>query len=408
MSDDHAFTVVFPVYTEQQKLEARELSVHLPRVKFRSVFLGARAPAPVSWQRRLLDMLLSSSRRIRSALNFSPPRAPEPPVAPLPAPYNPFYPVSEDFIAALAEEIHNGVDLCQAEFAEMMQLGAWFPSTLPRLFIHHQIHTVYAERFADTCEHRPYLDYLVAIMRAQEQEYLKHFDGVVTFSEHDRSALHALVGAIPTFASPFPIPPDVGFAVSPASTWNGKFVFIGSSDFPPNQDALKWLLEDIWPKLVRCVPSAGLLVIGKWDGMQSSKLSYPRVEFTGFVANLADAIHGSIMLVPLRIGSGIRTKIMVAMAQGVPVVTTTVGGEGLALGCGGGGVVVDETTAFVEAAAQLAQDPIQWRTYAAAGLAMATREFSSDQVRKRRNEIYAAVVSAHRTRNSSPTLSIVP
>ena len=97
------------------------------------------------------------------------------------------------------------------------------------------------------------------------------------------------------------------------------------------------------------------------------------------------------MLVPLRIGSGIRVKIMVAMAQGVPVVSTTVGCEGMLMRDGQDLLVRDSGTAFAAAAVELARTPALWKELAASGQAAIIQNYSPESVRLRRNQIYNAL-----------------
>ena len=98
------------------------------------------------------------------------------------------------------------------------------------------------------------------------------------------------------------------------------------------------------------------------------------------------------MLAPLRIGSGIRVKIIAAMAQGVPVVSTSVGSEGLLVSDGDELLVRDSESEFAAAATQLASDQILWRRLALAGQAAVSKHYSPEGVRQRRNTIYANLV----------------
>ena len=218
---------------------------------------------------------------------------------------------------------------------------------------------------------------------------------LIALSEHDRLALHDFVPVDCTFASPFPIPADVSLAANPAPEWNGRFVFIGSEEHGPNKDALVWLLDEIWPRIASKITNARLIVIGRWNVSWRQRCAGPMVEFLGFVERLAGVLHGSIMLVPLRIGSGIRTKIVVALAQGVPVVSTTIGCEGLPLSNEVNALIQDDAGSFADVAVRLACNPALRRALAARGLMLAARDFAPEQVRRRRNEIYAAVVASH-------------
>src|SRR5207249_3666930 len=107
--------------------------------------------------------------------------------------------------------------------------------------------------------------------------------------------------------------------------FDGRFLVVASEEHGPNRDALEWLRATIWPGIYRQMPAAQLVVVGKWSESAKSKLAVPGMSFSGYVRDPPAMLRGGIMLVPLRIGSGVRVKIIVAMAQGVPVVSTSVG-----------------------------------------------------------------------------------
>jgi glycosyltransferase involved in cell wall biosynthesis len=384
LAQDHEFTLVCPVYSEAQRAHACELQEQLSGVRLRVVFCGARRPA---WAVR------GFRRGVRVAGHLLRPwhgRGPAGSASLLPA--YPFGPLPAPFIEALQEELERGPDLCQAEFAEMLPLGAWFPASVPKVFIHHQVHFVYAQRLLKSQGRTSYGSYLEAVMRIQEVALLRCFDRVIVFGEPDRLALTPHLERSKVSVSPFPIPADVGLAGAIPPQFDGRFLFIGSEEHGPNRAALAWLLAEIWPQIARRLPAARLAVIGRWPAAARAASVCPGVSFSGFVQDLGRALDGGILLVPLQIGSGIRTKILAALARGVPAVTTPVGVEGLALAEGCGCLVRAGAADFAAAAVQLAREPELRRRVAAAGLAAVTRAYCPASVRQRRNEIYETTV----------------
>ena len=307
-------------------------------------------------------------------------------------PEYPFNPIPEPLLAAIQEELKSSPDLCQVEFAGMLSLGSWLPKEIPKLFIHHQVHFVYADRFLETNGNNPCTNYLAKMMRVQELAFLQCFDAVVTFSDEDKRTLASALPAAKVFASPFPIPADVGIAGEIPENFDGRFLFVASELHPPNRDALDWLLAEIWPEIVAQRPAARLVVIGEWSAATMKSKSGATVSFTGFVPDLASTLRGGIMLVPVRIGSGLRVKILIALAQGVPVVSTRVGSEGLLVQDGQELLVRTGASEFAAAAVKLAREPELWRRLAVAGRAAVAKNYSAEEVRRRRNEIYAAIV----------------
>ena len=388
LAQDHDFTLVCPVYSQAQRGYTDQLQRQLPRVRIRAAFCGAR-PQPLPF--RAVRRGVRGLRHLLQPLLHQGPDTAAPPL-----PCYPFQPLPGPFVAALQEELDRGPDLCQAEFAEMMPLGSWFPEELPKLFIHHQVHFVYAQRFLASHGQTPYGCYLESIMRAQEVAFLRCFDRVIVFGEPDKLALVPYLDGAKLSVSPFPIPADVGVAQEIPERFDGRFLFIGSEEHSPNRDALDWLLSDIWSGIARQLPQAQLTVVGQWSAAARACYAASPIHFAGFVDNLARVLRGGIMLVPLKIGSGIRTKILAALAQGVPVVTTPVGVEGLAVPDGCGCLVRSSPTEFASAAVELARQPELWSRVASSGMQAVARTYSPESVRRRRNEIYSEVVEAHR------------
>lgn len=377
-----------PVYQEDGIARAKELQAQLPLVNVRAVFCGTLRPPEPKLLLRTVKAMVRSGRRLLNPLKPQTIELRDDTVLP----YYAFNPLPQKLIIALHEESLKGIDLFQAEFAEMLPLGSWFLKGIPKLFVHHQIHFVYAERLTQMRGESSYSQYLKSVMRTQEEAYLQNYQGVIVFSEQDRQALLPFVASERLFTSPFPIPADVGMADGIPEKFCGRFLFVASEEHFPNQDALEWLVENIWPEILRELPMARLTVIGRWSEFARNKYAASGLTFSGFVSDLSSAMRGGIMLVPLRIGSGIRVKIMAAMAQGVPVISTTVGSEGMPVTDGVDVLVRDEPFKFAAAAVQLAQDSKFWMQLAIAGKNSVAKHYSPEQVRQRRNVVYSAVL----------------
>ena len=389
LEEDHEFTLVCPIYDEAGVASAKELQVRLPRVRVRAVACGSPPVQPMpnpGWLVRVARKAVHVGRKLLNPPVSSP--SPEP--AQAAALHYPFDPLPEKLISALEEEMAGGFDLFQAEFAEMLPLGLW--CKIPKLFIHHQVHFVYAERYLKTYGTTPYLRYLESVMKAQEVNYLREFQGIITFGDEDRRALLPYVAPERLFASPFPVPADVGITDKLPPSFEGQFLFLASEQHLPNRDGLEWLLGKIWPQISAELPSARLVVIGQWSEAGKARFAAPGVVFPGFVEDLGSRMRGGIMLVPLRIGSGIRVKIMVAMGQGTPVVSTSVGSEGMPVRDGEELLVRDDAVEFAKAAIQLAKDTALWKRLGIAGWEAVRSHYSMERVRQRRNQIYQTIV----------------
>lgn len=136
-----------------------------------------------------------------------------------------------------------------------------------------------------------------------------------------------------------------------------SLVFVGLLGYRPNADAVMHLVRDILPLIRAQRPDINLRVVGDGARAELLRLAGPGVEFTGRVPDVRPYITAAdVVVVPLRIGSGTRLKILEALALGRAVVTTTIGAEGLDLVEGEHVLIADGPTAFAAAVDRLLGD----------------------------------------------------
>lgn len=139
------------------------------------------------------------------------------------------------------------------------------------------------------------------------------------------------------------------------------FFFFGSFTYPPNIEAADLIVREIVPRLIKRGVRGKILLAGN-GANPISVFTKPKdlsVEFLGFVNDLISHIKSAdVLIVPLKAGSGTRFKILETLACGIPVVTTTIGAEGLDLAaCGPNLHLCDEWDQFADIALQVAQKP---------------------------------------------------
>ncbi|HLL61972.1 MAG TPA: glycosyltransferase family 4 protein [Propionibacteriaceae bacterium] len=145
------------------------------------------------------------------------------------------------------------------------------------------------------------------------------------------------------------------------------FVFLGGLDFPPNRDGLTWFLRECREPVLAAVPGFRLLVAGRatHDLPREADAWQGRVRPLGWVEDLDDLLLGAAALIsPLRIGSGIKIKVLEALARGLPVVATPHGVLGLDVGPHCGCLVATEPEDLARLLARAA-DPVQNATLSA-------------------------------------------
>jgi len=392
---DCTFTLVVPMNSLQEEADAKVFDGMFSNVTLEAVRCF-QTPKSHSWGTRLRNRARNFFRKKKAAPQF--------PLwgqsAPMPGTASPFYPFNNlhpRFVAAVEKHLSKGCDIFQADFTGMMSLGPLLAGRVPTLLVHHQLHYVYARRFLDAFKaDNANARYLTERMWHEEAAYLKTFDAAIVFSEVDRQALSTFCPQLAVCVSPFPSPEE---PLPVALTFDkpvNRFVFVASESHHPNVAGLRWFMQDVWPIIKNRLPGTILEVIGNWSpAAQTSLPNHADIRFAGFVADLSRALQNKIMIVPVWIGSGIRTKILAAWGASCPVVTTTIGAEGLP-GCSGEHfVVADDAPSFAGACLELSQNLEKLNRLAANGLDLVRKNYSLAAVRKTRLEAYDKLLANH-------------
>lgn len=184
-----------------------------------------------------------------------------------------------------------------------------------------------------------------------EGEAVRRVAATLPLSEEDAARLRQLAGGgrVRVVRAPFPeLAP--GPSVLPGDP---PVVLLASRGWLPNEDSVRWFLGEVWPVVRAAVPGAILHVFGGLSGKSASEGAVhhpsPRDSAEAFAP-------GSILAVPLRIGSGVRMKVLEAWARGIPVVGTSAAVSGLEVQDGREALVADDPAAFARAVARLRSD----------------------------------------------------
>jgi sugar transferase (PEP-CTERM/EpsH1 system associated) len=173
---------------------------------------------------------------------------------------------------------------------------------------------------------------------AFERDACRRFDYVVTVSREDRDTIRREYG-VETVAD-VPTGVDTEY-FRPQGTTKGEpcnLVFTGSMDWLPNEDAIRYFITEIMPLVKQAVPNVTLSVVGRSPtaGLLEMSKRDPSINVTGRVEDVRPYIERArAYIVPIRIGGGTRLKIYEAMAMEKPIISTTIGAEGLSVrdGC---------------------------------------------------------------------------
>lgn len=273
----------------------------------------------------------------------------------------PFYlPLDNDYVNFVHDVIQtNNFDLIQVEFVELLNVVSLLPKDIKKVFTHHEIRYVRAERELELFKETTPMDYyLLNNAKIIEMQFLNHYDAIITLTDIDRlKLLEELRSDMPIAVSPVIIEEKSPNTNKPFK-FNNRLVFIGGSDHFPNLDGVDWFLNNCWSKIISINEDFEFHIIGKWHSkiVKEYTKKHPNVIFKGFVNDLSAELENSIMIVPLRIGSGVRIKILDGLNNRTPIVTTYIGGEGLHLINNEDCLIADSSEEFIQAIISLSQN----------------------------------------------------
>jgi glycosyltransferase involved in cell wall biosynthesis len=157
--------------------------------------------------------------------------------------------------------------------------------------------------------------------------------------------------------------------------------FVGGFSHTPNVDAVLYFHNEVFPLISRELPEVRVHIVGNAPPPEIVALGSDRFIIDGYVPNVVPFLESmAISVAPLRFGSGMKGKIAEAMSYGVPVVTTTIGAEGLYLRDGVDALIGDTAQEFASKVVRLYRDTQLWDTLAANGRERVRAEWSPDAV----------------------------
>ena len=287
------------------------------------------------------------------------------------------------------KKIHEGSEDRDLVVCDFLTPALNFPAEKagpPRVLFQHNVEAQIWRRMAATARNpisRWYLSRQHARMVRWERKLCGRFDGVIAVSPEDAAlmrrdyALKQVLGDVPTGVDTAEFQPPETLASEPVVG------FLGSMDWRPNVEGVLWFVREVLPALRRAVPGVRLKIIGRnpTPSIRALAAAHGDIEVTGTVDEVQPHVHGCrVIAVPLLAGGGTRIKIFEAMAMGVPVVSTTIGAEGLPVTSGEHLLLADEAEPLATSTARVLQEATLAQTLAANARRLMEQRFSWRQV----------------------------
>jgi glycosyltransferase involved in cell wall biosynthesis len=174
-----------------------------------------------------------------------------------------------------------------------------------------------------------YIQLQAGRLKQYEIAQLNLYDAIVPITNEDRQILVNMGATVPMFTSPAGIDLE-RFEGYDNPVEQNTIGFIGGLDWLPNQEGLQWLIKEVWPEVHGRQPQLQLHIAGRNAPGWLQTLQLPGIKVVGEVEDALDFIsRRQLMVVPLFSGSGMRIKIIEAMAMEKAVISTTIGAEGI-------------------------------------------------------------------------------
>jgi len=180
----------------------------------------------------------------------------------------------------------------------------------------------------------------------------------------------------------------------PRLTDDPLMVFVGDYRVPPNVDAVQYFCREVLPLIHTQVPQAHFLIVGNAPTDEICSLVSPQITVTGYVTEVAPYLQRSrVSVAPLRFGAGMKGKVGEAVAHGIPVVTTSVGFQGMEVKHGEGIMVADSAGEFADAVLRLFRDRELCDRLRTSALRKMKERFGVEAARRRLDFIMETVAS---------------
>lgn len=258
----------------------------------------------------------------------------------------------------LLKDVYDIIQLETLQMATYLDILRKY-SKAPVILRAHNIEHKIWQRIAENCTNpikRFYLNHLYQSLRRFEIGILNKMDGIIAITPVDARNFDRLSHSTNIISIPFGINLE-SLPENPVQPEEASLFHIGTMNWYPNEESIKWLISEVWPTVTKKLPGIKLHLAGRYMPDWMLKLSVPRVTVDGEVPDVWEYMQRfSIMVVPLFSGSGIRIKIVEAMAAGKAIITTAIGAEGINYENGQDLLIAKDAKSFADAIVKLCND----------------------------------------------------
>jgi glycosyltransferase involved in cell wall biosynthesis len=233
------------------------------------------------------------------------------------------------------------------------------------------------------------------LMANYEVDTCNQFDLTTWVTREDLAAIQEIsfntLSSTPNHATVIPIciEPQTTRELPPLDD-RPRVLFLGGMHWPPNADAVGWFVNEIFPRVKSKIPEAEFIAIGK--NPPAEILRVPGVVAPGYVEDVNSYFQSSrVFVVPIRAGGGMRVKILDTWARGLPIVSTTIGAEGIDCESGKNLLIADDPEGFASAILRILNDKDYAQRLRLAGRAAVEEHYDWQQIYQAWDQVYQTV-----------------
>lgn len=224
-----------------------------------------------------------------------------------------------------------------------------------------------------------YLKYEYRKTEKYEKHIIEKFDKVIMLTEEDKKYISDK-DIQNDKISIVPISVDTNYKKQNYNNKIKNLIFLGTMSWYPNEHGILWFLKNVWPLIIKGNKEIKLYIVGKNPSDEIMKMNNDRVIVTGYVDDVNKYIEiCNVCIVPLFIGGGMRVKILECMAKGIPVISTSIGAEGIKYTRNNEIVIADTPEEFVESIYKL-NDKCFYNNIKINGIKLVNKIYSIDAV----------------------------
>ncbi len=216
-------------------------------------------------------------------------------------------------------------------------------------------------------------------------------DATIVVSEVEKELLHQESPYLKVYV--IPNIHEVHRSANPFSS-RRDLLFVGHFGHPPNEDGMLYFVKEVLPAIKEAEPDLKLYVVGNNPGSAVRALAAPDVIVTGWVKDLTPFFESCrVFVAPLRYGAGVKGKVGQSLSYGLPVVTTSIGAEGMGLVDGRDVLIGDTAQDFARQVIRLYSDEALWTSIAQNSLAYIEKFCTPEVIKKRIEEVLSQVMA---------------